>query len=48
MNLFDPLSSPAFVAALSLLLMLLALRKRQRIAPRRNASARDALDTVQN
>jgi hypothetical protein len=46
MNLFDPTTSPALVAAVVLLLTLLALRLRQRQGNRR-APAREALDTVQ-
>ncbi len=47
MNLLDPTESPALFAAVLLLLTLLALRMRQgRQGTRRNASARDALDTV--
>lgn len=47
MNLLDPTESPALFAAVLLLLTLLALRMRQgRQGARRNASARDALDTV--
>lgn len=49
MNLLEPMSSPAILAALSLLLMLFALRMRQRGTPaRRGAAARDGLDTVQD
>ena len=46
MNIFDPTESPALLAAVLILLTLLALRMRQRRAPRSKQTARDALDTV--
>jgi hypothetical protein len=46
MNIFDPTESPVLLGAVLVLLTLLALRMRQRRAPRSKQSARDALDTV--
>ncbi len=46
MNIFDPTVSPALLGAVLVLLTLLALRARQRRAPRTKQAARDALDTV--
>lgn len=48
MNLLDPTESPVLLGGLLLVLTLVALRMRQRQAPRRSGqnSSRDALDTV--